>query len=193
MFHRRHSGAGGGHATAALAVLMAAGGVGGLVSAPDVAASVPANAGVATHAPAQVKPLAAATLEGCQTAAVQAERSATFVGEMTAVPGTSRMLMRIDILERSGAETSFRTVAYPGLNDWLRAAPGVKTYKNLDRVTDLAAPAEYRASIRFRWLGAHGRLLKSSEERTPVCAQSLVVASEEGSSSATPGGTPPAQ
>jgi hypothetical protein len=121
-------------------------------------------------------------LESCATSSVQAERAATFSGEMTAVPGTTRMLMRIDVLERSGEETAFRSVAYPGLNNWLRASAGVRTYKNLDRVTDLAAPAEYRASIRFRWLGAHGRVLKVAEERTPVCIQPVSPQSEAPSS-----------
>ena len=137
-----------------------------------VASGAPSAYG-ATHGSAPTKPLAAATLEGCQTAAQQSERAATFVGEMTAVPGTARMLMRIDVLERSGSETDFRTVTYPGLGNWLRAAAGVKTYKNLDRVTDLAAPAEYRAAIRFHWLNARGRLLKSSVLHTPICTQPL--------------------
>ena len=141
-------------------------------------ASVPARARMATHGPALTRPLASATLEGCETSAVQAERSATFVGEMTAVPGTARMLMRIEVLERSGGEIAFRSVNYPGLGDWLRAAADVKTYKNLDRVTDLTAPAEYRAAIRFRWLNAHGRLLKSEALRTPICTQPMVEGAE---------------
>jgi hypothetical protein len=139
---------------------------------------------VAIHAPAFTRPVAAATLEACQTSAVQAERSATFVGEMTAVPGTARMFMRIDVLERSGGESTFRNVTYPGLGNWLRAAAGVKTYKNLDRVTDLAAPAEYRAAIRFHWLNARGRLVRSQLLRTPICTQPAVEANEAPASTA---------
>ena len=41
-----------------------------------------------------------ATLEQCVTSGVQAERSATFLGEMTATPGTGRMSMRIELQER---------------------------------------------------------------------------------------------
>jgi hypothetical protein len=126
---------------------------------------------------------ATATLEGCQNSAVQLERSATFVGEMTALPGTARMQMRIEVLERAPGELSFHAVAYPGLGTWLRAAAGVKTYKNLDRVTDLAAPAEYRAAIHFRWLNAERRAIRTSVLHTPVCRQSrqqLPVESAEG-------------
>ena len=32
--------------------------------------------------------------------------------------------------------------------------PGVKTYQYLKQVTNLAAPAVYRALVRFRWLDA---------------------------------------
>ena len=114
---------------------------------------------------------ASATLEQCVTSVEQSERAATFVGEMTAVPGTAHMLMRIEVLERASREAAFHAVSYPGLGIWLRAAPGVKTYKNIDNVTDLSAPAVYRAAVHFRWLGAKGRLIKALELRTPRCEQ----------------------
>jgi hypothetical protein len=144
------------------------------ISAALAAALVPAFAAGGAAAVVPVKPpLATATVEQCVTNATQAERSATFVGEMTAVPGTARMMMRIDVLERGPEEVLFHTIAYPGLGTWLRAAPGVKTYKNLDRVTDLSAPAAYRAAIRFRWLNSKGKLIKVLELRTPRCEQPL--------------------
>jgi hypothetical protein len=120
---------------------------------------------------ATARPSATATLEQCVTAVEQPERSVTFVGEMTAVPGTARMLMRIEVLQRPPTETLFHPVTYPGIGQWLRAAPGVRTYKNLDRVTDLPAPALYRAAVHFRWLNARGRLIKSLELRTGRCDQ----------------------
>jgi hypothetical protein len=114
---------------------------------------------------------AAATLEQCTTAVEQSERSATFLGEMTTIPGTARMLMRIEVLERTPLEPLFRPVAYPGIGQWLRAAPGVHTFKNLNRVTDLSAPALYRAAVHFRWLNAKGRLIRALELRTGRCDQ----------------------
>ena len=59
-------------------------------------------------------PLASAVLEECLTSPVQAERSATFAGEMTAVAGTVRMAMRIDVDERMPEETTYHTVTAPG-------------------------------------------------------------------------------
>ncbi|HMD56143.1 MAG TPA: hypothetical protein VKG82_01585 [Solirubrobacteraceae bacterium] len=133
------------------------------------AGALAASQGAAGTAPGKLP--ASATLEQCVTAVEQGERSATFVGEMTAVAGTARMLMRIDVLERPPDEVVYHTVSYPGLGVWLRSSPGVKTYKDLDKVTDLSAPAEYRAAIRFRWLNAKGHLIKALELRTPRCDQ----------------------
>lgn len=115
----------------------------------------------------------AATLEQCVTAAAEAERSATFTGEMAAIPGSTKMQMRIDVLERMPGELVFRTVTAPGLGVWRSSAPGVKVYKFLKQVTNLSAPASYRAAVHFRWLSAKGRLLKSAELRTPRCDQPL--------------------
>jgi hypothetical protein len=135
---------------------------------------LPASLAAAARQPA------AATLEGCVTAVPQTERSATFSGEMTAVPGSQRMQMRIEVQERGPAEADFHTIGFPGLGVWLRATPGVHAFKNLQRVTDLTAPADYRAAIRFRWLGAHGRVLKVVELRTARCLQPAPPAARPG-------------
>ncbi|HYM53862.1 MAG TPA: hypothetical protein VES97_00755 [Solirubrobacteraceae bacterium] len=120
---------------------------------------------------AGTKANASATLEQCVTAVAQTERSATFSGEMTAIAGSARMEIRIDVLERMPAEPVFHTVTAPGLGVWRTAAPGVRVYKYLKQVTNLSAPAFYRASVRFRWLNARGRLIKALELRTPRCEQ----------------------
>ncbi len=117
------------------------------------------------------KPVASATLQQCLTAETQAERSATFAGEINAIPGSTRMEMRIEVLERTPGEATYHVVSAPGLRVWSSSAPGVKTYKNLNKVTNLAAPAFYRATVRFRWLGAKGKLLKTQLLRTRRCEQ----------------------
>jgi hypothetical protein len=117
------------------------------------------------------KPAASATLEQCVAALDEIERSATFVGEMSAIAGSTRMEMRIDLLERLPAQTSFHIVSAPGLGIWRGSAPGVKTFKYLKQVTNLTAPASYRGTVRFRWLSAKGRLMRSLELRTASCAQ----------------------
>jgi hypothetical protein len=160
---------------AALALATAAAPAAALALASGTQPAAAAGAGT-DHTAAQAKPPAAALLEQCVTAVSQTERSATFTGEMTAVPGTARMQMRIEVLERPEHETVFHAVSYPGLGSWLRASPGVKTYRNLDRVTDLSAPAAYRAAIHFRWLNARGRVIKALELRTPRCEQPAAAA-----------------
>lgn len=128
-----------------------------------------------------------ATLEQCQASGAQSERSATFAGEMTSVAGTVRMQMRIDVEERAPADLHFHTVHAPGLGVWRSSAPGVKSYKYLKQVTNLSAPASYRAAVRFRWLNADGRLIKASERRTPACFQaSLPLGEEAGEPTPTP-------
>jgi hypothetical protein len=98
---------------------------------------------------------------------------------MVAVPGTAKMEMRVEILERAPRETSFHTINAAGLGVWRFSAPGVKTYKYLKQVTNLAAPAYYRGLVRFRWLNSRGKLIKSLELRTPRCAQPLEPKPEE--------------
>src|ERR1700724_2111130 len=103
--------------------------------------------------------------------AAQIERSATFSGEMTAVPGTARMAMRIEVLESAPGEVGFHAVAAPGLGVWRDSDPRVKIYKYLKQVTNLSAPASYRALVRFRWMGAHGHVIKRAERITSRCEQ----------------------
>jgi len=112
-----------------------------------------------------------ATLAQCVTSPSPAERSATFAGEMTAIPGAVKLEMRIDVLERLPHEVAFHAVPFPGLSVWRTAAPGVRTYRYLKEVTNLSAPATYRAAVRFRWLNARGRLLRVAELKTPHCLQ----------------------
>ena len=57
---------------------------------------------------------------------------------------------------------------------WRSSAPGVKSYRYLKQVTNLAAPASYRGAVRFRWLNAHGRQIAFAELRTRPCEQTVV-------------------
>jgi hypothetical protein len=130
-----------------------------------------ASGALAQGLPSTDGTVASAMLVQCVTAGEQTERSATFAGEMTMIPGTIRMSMRIELLERTPGETGYHPVLAPGVGVWRTADPGVKSYKHLEQVTDLAAPANYRALISFRWDGPHGRVLKRDELRTPRCVQ----------------------
>jgi hypothetical protein len=165
-----------------LALALAAGACcGGVASAETAAPAATAPAPVLGSAAAsgsapggQTVPTAgspSATVEQCVTSSAQGERSATFLGEMTATPGTGRMSIRIELQERLPGEAAFRNVAAPGLGVWRAAAPGVKVYRYIKQVTNLSAPAVYRAAVRFRWLNTKGKLIRGIERRTPTCVQ----------------------
>jgi hypothetical protein len=114
---------------------------------------------------------ASATLEECVTATVQEQRAVAFSAEMTAVPGTMRMAMRIDLEERAPDEAEFHTVTASGLGVWRSSDPKVKVYKYLKQVTNVSAPAVYRGFVRFRWLNAKGHTIKRAERLTSRCLQ----------------------
>jgi hypothetical protein len=114
--------------------------------------------------------MATVTLEQCTTSTVQAERSATFTAQMTATSATQRMGMRIELQQRLRGESGFHTVFAPGLGAWHGSEQGVKIYKYVKQVTNLSAPAAYRAVVRFRWQG-EGHVLKRLELHTSRCLQ----------------------
>ncbi|HTA12297.1 MAG TPA: hypothetical protein VK765_02660 [Solirubrobacteraceae bacterium] len=127
---------------------------------------------VGQGSPSAPKSLASATLEQCATAtAPQTERSATLVGEMSAIAGTARMQIDVQLQERSTVEGRFRTVHAPALGVWHSSNPGVKVFAHIQQVTNLSAPAVYRGLIGFRWLDAEGHVLKSESLHTAVCEQ----------------------
>ena len=115
-----------------------------------------------------------ATLEQCVTSAVAAQRSVTFTGQMIATPGAQRMAMRIELLEHVPGEAGYRQVTAPGLGVWRGSEAGVKIYRYVKQITNLSAPAVYRAVVHFRWFGEKGHVLKRAELRTARCAQPTV-------------------
>jgi hypothetical protein len=122
-------------------------------------------------------PLDSASLMQCLTTGEQAERSATFAGEMTAIAGATRMSMRIELLEWVPGQTSYHVVAAPGLGVWRASDPGVGVYKYVKQVTNLSAPADYKGLVSFRWQGARGHAIKRDERRTRRCSQPTPTAS----------------
>jgi hypothetical protein len=125
---------------------------------------------------------ASASLVRCLGSPEQAERAVTFAGEMTLIPGATRMSMRIELLERTPEGGGYHPVLAPGVGAWRTDAPGVSTYKHLAQFTDLAAPASYRALVSFRWLGQHGRVVRREEKRSPRCVQHAPASPEQASS-----------
>jgi hypothetical protein len=112
----------------------------------------------------------AALLE-CHAAVDQADRFASFQGAMSSVAHTQRMAIRIDLQEHVPSAPGFRSVAAPGLGVWRRSALGVRIYRYVKQVTNLPAPAAFRAVVRFRWLGAGDSVIRRATRRTETCVQ----------------------
>jgi hypothetical protein len=129
-------------------------------------------AGVLAQAPAPAPaPAVTAAVETCKPSVDQAERSATFVAQMTAVAGTQRMGMRIEVQERTPTDVAFHTIIAPGLGVWRSSEPGVKVYRYVKELTNLTAPAAFRVQVHYRWLDEKGRVIKRAQRRSPVCLQ----------------------
>jgi hypothetical protein len=116
-------------------------------------------------------PALSATVEQCVTASTQAGRSVTFTGQMETIPGAHRMAMQIVVLEHAPGEAGFRTLTAAGSGTWQRSEVGLKIYKYERQVTDLPAPAGFRAIVEYRWLNEKGRTIRRDERRTPICRQ----------------------
>jgi hypothetical protein len=117
-------------------------------------------------------PPLAAQLTLCTTGADPAERVAEFTGSMPALAGTDRMAMRFELLQRRPGRTpAYRRVSAPGLGAWQRSEPGRGGFVFTKRVEALAAPATYRATVRFRWYDADGAVQRTVARRTPLCRQ----------------------
>jgi hypothetical protein len=128
-------------------------------------------AGARAQTPPQDATGVTATLEQCVATGAQAERSATFAGEMTSIPGAAKMSMRIDVEERTPGEVEYHPLSAPGLGVWRAADPKVKVYKYLRQATNLSSPASYRGLVRFRWLNSKGHVIKHAERLTTRCVQ----------------------
>ena len=124
------------------------------------AAALPASA--RDRAPANVR------IAACEPGSDTATRSAAFQASMRALPGTRRMQVRLTLLERLG-EGVFQKVAAPGLEVWRMSREGARRFVYTQQVAGLKADAAYRVAVRYRWLDADGRVLRSARRRSDVC------------------------
>ena len=119
--------------------------------------------------PAERPPLRAA-LAACQTGATPDERFAIFTGSMPAKTRTVRMAMRFDLYERAPG-AAWKRLPAPEFGRWERSQPLRAGFVWTKRVERLRDGADYRASVRFRWYAAGGRLQSETRRKTPPCRQ----------------------
>lgn len=138
------------------------------------AALIACLAALALPAGAQARGAEAPELElgtsSCVTGVEVAARSATFTASMPAVAGSSVLAMRFDLERRRG--TAWKRVPASTFGRWERSAAGAGGFVYAKRVQALPAPATFRATVRFRWHAADGRVLREVRRHTPACRQS---------------------
>jgi hypothetical protein len=122
-------------------------------------------------APAEASGPAKARLLSCQPALEQADRSATFEGDMRRHPGAVKLQMRFTLQARRSDRRGWVRVAAPGWDTWTTSDPGKLRYVYDKTIENLPAPGTYRSSIRFRWLDALGRTIASTRRVSPSCRQ----------------------
>ena len=136
-----------------------------------VLACAAAPAAQGQEGPAPTSPAVSASVEQCVTASAASDRSVTFTAQMETAPGTHRMAMQIILQEHNRDEAGFHTLTAGGIGAWQRSEVGVKIYKYVRQVTDLPAPAAFRAIVEYRWLSEKGHVIRTDERRTSICRQ----------------------
>ena len=116
-------------------------------------------------APAAASPLAVARVTSC----TQADRAATFEGDMQALPRSSRLQMRFTLQVRSTQAPRWTRVPAPNFGQWVSSVPGKARYVYDKTVQNLVAGAEYRATVRFRWRRSNGSVLQSVRRYSRSC------------------------
>lgn len=144
---------------------------GALVSAaivvPAVAVAAPRSADSESSRPAL-----AAKLASCRTGTADEGGTARFTGSMPAVRGSRRLAMRFELeRRREGDEEDWERISAPTFGSWERSRPGVSGFVYSKTVEGLTAVAAYRAVVRFRWIDARGRTVRTRRRTTTACRQ----------------------
>jgi CARDB len=95
---------------------------------------------------------------------------AVFEGRLAPLAGAAKAQMRFTLQARTPDAPEWRSVAAPGWGSWITAPKGVR-YVYDRRVERLLAPADYRATVEFRWRDADGRTLRHERATSRLCRQ----------------------
>ena len=89
---------------------------------------------------------------------------------MRAMPGTTRMALRIRLLEKYG-DGEYKRVSAEGLGVWRKSRVDATAFRYKQRVEGLRQGAVYRAVVHYRWLGADGERIQTARRRSAKCSQ----------------------
>lgn len=136
--------------------------------------------GACAQAAADAAPRAELRNLQCVRALDPPARAVSITAVMRSLPGTRRLQMKVELLNRSAAGAPFSAVSPPSgsaLGAWISPTAPTLGQRPADvwqvklPVADLAAPATYRYRVRFRWLGTGGRVLRTTTVLSARCRQ----------------------
>jgi hypothetical protein len=132
-----------------------------------LSASATAAAAVTSHAS---KATTLLKVRDCQVGDSPKQRSATFYARMSATKGTSQMAMRFALIDRAG-DGPPSVVDDPALAQWRKSNKGVKRFGYAQSVVGLKKGGAYAVQVQFRWLSAHGQVIRSVKRTSGTCRQ----------------------
>jgi hypothetical protein len=129
-----------------------------------------ALAAVAAPGASAATPASSVHVTGCQTGSDAAHRLATYHAQMRAVPGTARMSIRFQLIQRVPGGPA-QQVGDSSFSTWHRSRLGVKKFGYSQTVNGLQVGALYRSAVHFRWLDASGRVIRRAKLTSGSCAE----------------------
>ncbi len=113
----------------------------------------------------------------CQRALDPPARAVSITAVMRPLAGTQKLEMKFELLSRTAGVGASTQLPGAGLGTWITPVRPTLGRRAGDvwivhhPVAGLSAPAAYRFSVGFRWLGAHGQILDSVTKTTGPCRQ----------------------
>ena len=109
-------------------------------------------------------------VRSCEAGDTPQHRAATFYGRMYAVKGTRQMAMRFTLIDRAG-DGKPTVVNDPALSRWHKSRRRVSRFGFAQSVKGLKPGGVYAVRVRFRWLGARGKILRTEKRTSGNCRQ----------------------
>jgi hypothetical protein len=131
-----------------------------------VLAAFPAASSASHRTHGFVGPSTVAKLVACDV--TSSDRAATFYARMQSIPGSSKMQVRFQLMERLGRE-SWNKLDVPALRQWRTSSAGVRRFGWKQTVDALRLGGAYKARVQYRWLSVAGGVLGTQTHDTPVC------------------------
>jgi hypothetical protein len=109
-------------------------------------------------------------VRSCEAGDTPKHRAATFYARMYTVKGTNTMAMRFTLINRAG-DGPPTVVDNPSLSQWRKSHAGVSRFGYAQSVEALERGGVYAVQVQFRWLDAHGKVIRSVKRTSSSCRQ----------------------